>query len=86
MITSCVCHMTRFEPVLFVESEVEPDAPRRVHELLAHSKVSSELLAWIRALIALEMRELIERRTIYLKDGASARLEKLVHNMTCSAR
>ena len=54
--------------------------------LLAHSKVSSEYLARIRALIALEMRELIERRTIYVKDGASARLEKLVHNMTCSAR
>ena len=47
--------------------------------LLAHSKVSSEYLARIRALIALEMRELIGRRTIYVKDGASARLDKLVH-------
>ena len=52
--------------------------------LLAHSKVSSEYLARIRALIALEMRELIERRTIYVKDGASARLEKSW--CTCSAR
>ena len=40
--------------------------------LLAHSKVSSEYLARISALIALEMRELIERRTIYVKDGSSA--------------
>lgn len=50
----------------------------RYRMLLAHSKVSSEYLSRIRALIALEMRELIERRTIYIQDGASARLAKLV--------
>ena len=42
LITSCVCHMTRFEPVLFVESHVDPDARRRVHQLLERTALSPQ--------------------------------------------